>query len=1002
MSLAPHKLSRLSTLLDEALALTEDEREAWLASLRGEDAELGPTLRDLLARRDSPETLLIPGAAAIDSVRDSALASVAPSNIVGPYRILRVIGQGGMGEVWLAERADGTLKRKVALKLPYLGWAPGLGERFAREREILEALDHPLIARLYDGGFDAHGRPYMALEYVEGVPITAYCNERALAVRERIGLVLQVADAIAFAHSRLVLHRDLKPANILVTTNGEVRLLDFGIAKLMERGRAEETALTQASGRALTLDYASPEQIRGEPIGTASDVYSLGVVAYEILAGARPYRLKHGTAAELEQAIANEDTPPASSMAATDAARASLRGDLDAILNKALKKSSEERYATVDAFAQDLRNYLAGSRVLARPDTLAYRVSRLARRYRTPLAIGAVTVAAFVLAVGFGATAVVVFALLVGIAATAWQAARANREARATRVEARRAEAVKRFLLDIFETNSHRQSDHQKAQHTTARELLDLGVQRIDESLRDEPEAKVEMLATLVDLYFQIGLRTEAARLAKDAVATARQAFGPRDRRFARAAIDCARALEETPDRDEAPKLLMEADAALMAAGEGDSETRGVLLRNLAAYHQYESLPDFVRTAEQSAAILLRCATGIEVANACRIAGRSRIVAGDVERAEGHFRTAIESPRVATVEEGYTIFAHAELAESLSLLVRLAPAEDHIRTAAETSVRIHGPAHRWTLVARMRLFVFLSRIGKRDEARRIRETVTSVLAEPRAEFDDQFRADITAYDVAPFIAQGRPDLAEAPSRLDLDDLGRHFAHSHAYADRLAATAAIVLTYGHCDQAESWLREGTDVWQRYAKDLAHTARSTRFTQVEIELALARGDVARAVSCAQAAQVPSTAASGRFTPASIECAAAIAHARLAGGDAAGAHAMADDTSVALRKLCGAYELPDEEARLLVARGRAACVLARPEAAQADLRRAVALRRANDDPASLRLAEALLALAECAPSDEARALVAEVRAIHAQHPRLGRHITDGVQRTDGLIGG
>jgi len=260
--MTPEALARLSTLLDEALALDETAREAWLAALPGDAADLAPTLRKLLARRSAEETRDIlerPLHFGATAHADPGTTVFQPGDAVGPYRLLRALGHGGMGEVWQAERADGTLKRKVALKLPHVSWAPGLAERFAREREILASLEHPNIARLYDAGFDAHGRPYMALEYVEGLPIDAYCNRRALPVAGRLRLLLQVADAVAFAHSRLVVHRDLKPGNILVTEDGHARLLDFGIAKLMEGDSAQETALTRVGGRALTLDYASPE-----------------------------------------------------------------------------------------------------------------------------------------------------------------------------------------------------------------------------------------------------------------------------------------------------------------------------------------------------------------------------------------------------------------------------------------------------------------------------------------------------------------------------------------------------------------------------------------------------------------------------------------------------------------------------------------------------------------------------------------------------------------------
>jgi hypothetical protein len=252
----------------------------------------------------------------------------------------------------------------------------------------------------------------MALEYVEGRPLDVYCRERGVGVRGRLRLLLQVADAVAFAHSRLVVHRDLKPSNILVTADGQVRLLDFGIAKLMEGDTTKETQLTQLAGRALTLDYASPEQIKGEPIGTASDVYSLGVVAYELLTGAKPYKLKRGSAAELEDAIATADVPKASDAAAEPQVKRALKGDLDAILNKALKKSAQERFATVDALAQDIQRHLNSESVGAQPDALAYRAGKFFARYRLQ-----VTAAGFAIA-----------ALGTGVAVALWQAQEAQRQ----------------------------------------------------------------------------------------------------------------------------------------------------------------------------------------------------------------------------------------------------------------------------------------------------------------------------------------------------------------------------------------------------------------------------------------------------------------------------------------------------------------------------------------------------------------------------------------------
>ena len=435
--------------------------------------------------------------------------------------MLRELGIGGMGSVWLAERADGTLKRQVALKLPRASWARGLAERMARERDILASLEHPNIARLYDAGTDAEGRPFLALEYVEGQPIDLYCRERVLNTQSRLALLLQVARAVAFAHSRLVVHRDLKPSNILVTADGQARLLDFGIAKLMEGDRTQETQLTQLAGRALTLDYASPEQIRGEPIGTASDVYSLGVVSYELLADTKPYKLKRGSAAELEETIATVDAPLASATATDPAAKRDLRGDLDAILNKALKKNSNERYATVDALSQDIESHLAGQRVVARPDSLAYRITRFARRFRMPLIAATLMTVAFAVGLGVGAAALLAIVFAAGMGIALWQARAATRERdRALRL-VERQEGVLAFLNKLI-TEAAR-----GGRALTAEELLQRSEALIGPELESDTEVHAMVLSLISASMQTLGNSAEAIRLSDRALGLVRDSRDP-------------------------------------------------------------------------------------------------------------------------------------------------------------------------------------------------------------------------------------------------------------------------------------------------------------------------------------------------------------------------------------------------------------------------------------------------------------------------------------------
>ncbi len=487
MQLSPETWPAVSALLDEALALPVEERDTWLQSLDGERAALKDTLRELLSRAEGVETgdFLATLPRFTEVTAHGPLTELAAGDSIGPYRLISELGTGGMGAVWLAERSDGQLKRKVALKLPRMVWARGLAERMARERDILATLEHPNIARLYDAGVDQHGRPYLALEYVEGQPIDLYAKERGLGVKDKLQLLLQVCSAVAFAHSRLVVHRDLKPSNILVTQDGQVRLLDFGIAKLMEGDSAKETQLTQLAGRALTLDYASPEQIKGEPIGTASDVYSLGVVAYELLTGAKPYRLKRGSAAELEEAIATADPLHASDAAADKQIQVRLRGDIDAILNKTLRKEPSARYGTVNELREDLERHLRHEPVKAQPDAISYRLAKFLRRYRLQ---------AFV-------TSVFILGIVVAAASAFWQAsvAQARREeAVEASVQARaaqqRAEQVKQFIVSLIS-----EADPLRSQTPNARvqDLLLTAQQRVKSELEAQPEIAVELLTLI-------------------------------------------------------------------------------------------------------------------------------------------------------------------------------------------------------------------------------------------------------------------------------------------------------------------------------------------------------------------------------------------------------------------------------------------------------------------------------------------------------------------------
>ncbi len=481
---------RLSPLLDALLELPEQQRSEHLAALRREDAALADELEKLLALEEGDADFLAEPVVELPH-------GARPGARIGPYRLDRLIGEGGMGQVWLAARADGLYERKVALKLLRPGLAdPKLRQRFDREREILARFAHPYIARLLDAGIDKDGQPYLALEYVNGEPITSYCQSRQLDIAARLDLFRQVCEAVSHAHANLIVHRDLKPSNILVTPAGHVRLLDFGIAKLLDV-EPLPVEQTRTGVRTFTLHYAAPEQIRGEPVTTMTDVYSLGVVLYELLTGSKPYRLKRQTDAEWEEAIlAGEPLRPsqAAAHAGEETARPysparlarELAGDLDNISLKALGKRPEQRYVSAEALSQDLLCYLRGRPVSARGESLGYRAGKYLRRHRWAL----------------GAATLVVAVMAIALIVVSWQARQALREAN-------RAQAMQNFVAGLFESAGNTPLDTPM----DLRALLELGIVRGERSLARQPQARAELYGVVARLRLGLGDYREAGAL---------------------------------------------------------------------------------------------------------------------------------------------------------------------------------------------------------------------------------------------------------------------------------------------------------------------------------------------------------------------------------------------------------------------------------------------------------------------------------------------------------
>jgi serine/threonine-protein kinase len=516
-NLTPETWSVVSKLLDEAFDLAPVARAEWLQRLRVDQPQLAPAVSELLEAHDASETeelfkrLPKPPLA-------SAMSGITAGELIGPYRLLRELGSGGMADVWLAERVDGAYKREVALKLPRVNrLRRDLAARFARERDILSRLEHPHIARLYDAGIASDGLKYLAMEFVDGQPIDAYCDRQRLNIAARVRLFIDVLDAVQYAHANLVIHRDLKPTNILVTRDRQVRLLDFGIAKLLDdEENTEQTRLTQAGTRALTPDYASPEQIKGEPLATASDIYSLGVVLFELLAGRPPYRIVKHSLAELEQAIVAID-PRRPSSGVTHAAvlardttgprlLRALAGDLDTIVLKALAKQPALRYASAAEFAADLRRHLEGRPVVARPASWSYRARRFVARNR--LAVGA--------------SAAVAATLVLASAVSLWQAHIAREQADAAAREAKRAEQVKEFMLSLFESSDLSSN----AKPLSVPELLKVAHKRLDSTPVGDDATRVELLLTLSSAASSRGDDSEWEATAEEAARLASARLG--------------------------------------------------------------------------------------------------------------------------------------------------------------------------------------------------------------------------------------------------------------------------------------------------------------------------------------------------------------------------------------------------------------------------------------------------------------------------------------------
>ena len=502
-------LQRALAIFRELIELPECERVAWFEARCGKDAELRTTVERLLAA-DSEAAGPLDDRAALFNASASTTPSERFANTevvsgprednearlgqhVGAYRLVRLLGHGGMGAVYLAERNAGGFTQQVALKLIRSGYeGSDARRRFERERQILSRLQHPAIARLYDGGVLEDGSPWFAMELIEGETLSQWCARWALPVRERAALLLRISEAVQYAHQQLVIHRDLKPSNILIDRDGAPHVLDFGIAALLDEQTADDTSPHTFIH---TPEYAAPEQIRGDPHSAATDVFTLGVILCELLVGARPFQLANATPFKMQRAVLEVEAPPLHGLLPTDpgvlaglaaqrgASAAQLRrqlaGDLDLIVHKALEKRPQDRYPSVAAMGEDLRRYLDGRALLAVPPRFSYRAGKFLRRHRAPIAAASAIFA------------VLIVATVVSLA-----------QARAARQQAERAEAVKQFIVSLFQEAGPGAIE---GEPVTAKSLLDGGSSRIAEELGDQPRTAGELFNAIGNAYLYLG-----------------------------------------------------------------------------------------------------------------------------------------------------------------------------------------------------------------------------------------------------------------------------------------------------------------------------------------------------------------------------------------------------------------------------------------------------------------------------------------------------------------
>jgi eukaryotic-like serine/threonine-protein kinase len=773
MSTATERWAEVAALFDELVELDADIRERRLAELDAGDPLLAAEVRSLLAADDGQSPLLdsdTPGA--IPGIRPLESNTQPGDGVAGPYRLLHPIGEGGMGVVWLAERTDGAYEQQVAVKVLKRGMdTQAILRRFLMERRILARLHHPHIVRLVDGGMSSDERPYYVMDYVDGQAITKYAAQHSLDVRARVTLLAEIADAVAYAHTQLVVHRDLKPSNILVDREGKPRVLDFGIAKLIEE--SGEQTQTGTGLRVMSPAYAAPEQILGEPIGTATDVYALGLMLCELLIGQLPRQRRGSTPAQLALEASQEVTDRASTLAAkltteqlqdlygkTVEARQlarTLSGDLDLVVSTALQRDPVRRYATAAAFADDLRRWIDGRPISARADSPGYRMKKFVRRHR----------------VGVAASVLVALSLIVGLGGALWQARVARSEAQRADLERdkaerqlARSERVKDFILTLFGEQDPISRASVKAR--TPVELIRDGIAQVDVSLAAEPELQAQLLKDLGDIQASLDDREAARTTLQRAWEMQSGLSGPDSIASAEALAAYADATYAAGDTVKSAPMLREALKILRNANAGETPGAGLIESSLANVELTEGHNAEAESLARHSVAVFRTTYGADDA---RVALRLGVL-GKVLQEAGQYADALQSYqealRIVTLNNGEENVRTAMLRTNVGDVYRLQRQYDEAAFQYETALRIERanlpPDHLFTGGTLLRLGDLQRRTGRLDAAERsFAESLTILGKTPSGQYAQALQTYGTLA-----MARGEFDLAAARFRKSFD------------------------------------------------------------------------------------------------------------------------------------------------------------------------------------------------------------------------------------------